>query len=298
MTLLQKIIKFMAYTLACMLCCLIVGSLTFGIYFIFSRKSRFSIQENTTSVSVSSEVVNDSNIDLSVDKETLMNFQETYQNVESLFISNSIGELYIRVGSTFDVTASDVSEDFSCTIENGTLTIINEYKINNIFNNLNSKPLIILTIPEDFVCDKAVITNGAGTIYVDALSTRILRIECGAGKSEFNNIFADSARIEGGVGASYFTDCSLTNANIECGVGSMEYNGILSGICQISNGVGKLDFLLTGDFDDYDIDATTGIGSIRINGTSYTSSTHINVGAENKLSIKGGIGNITLTVTN
>ena len=74
---------------------------------------------------------------------------------------------------------------------------------------------------------------------------------------------------------------SLNNLSLKMGVGSLNLTATLNGKSNLEFGVGESNLTLIGSKDDYSFDIKAGIGSISIDGKSY-SDFNDNKNAENK----------------
>lgn len=289
MTSLQKIIKYFAIAAAILLSVSIlsiIASVAFGI---------FSGLGIITSSIDSSKNRNNSKVETIITEEDLMNFQESFSGIDSIVVENSASEFYIKTGDSFRVEAKDVSKKFSATVKNGTLTIEDDGWHIGWFGakSINSfHPIITLYIPEDFAGDRVSINTGAGTIYVEQLTTDSLYVSAGAGKVDFENTSSKDTKIDGGVGSLSFINANLGDLRLSSGVGKTYIEGIIYGDSEVDCGVGNLEMRLTGNVDDYDLSADMGIGEIRINGTKYSNRNWRNSNAPNSLEINGGVGSV------
>lgn len=225
---------------------------------------------------------------------------KSFENVDSLDIDNATGEFKIETGDGFKVEAQNVDKNFKAEVEsNGTLRISDEgegfqflwFHIGD-FGSPNSK--ITLYVPTDFIAEKADIEAGAGNITIDGLKAEELEVSAGAGNLNGNDITAKKADIEGGVGNINLNRVYLTDATLDSGVGNLNITGSLLGRTDISCGVGEVDLSLWGITTDYGFKVDTGVGNVRLNGEKISGEYNSNTGAENVISIDGGVGNVTI----
>ena len=85
------------------------------------------------------------------------------------------------------------------------------------------------------------------------------------------------------------------------GIGEATFDGKIFESLDINAGIGEIDMRINGKRDDYAIDATSGIGSILIDGRSATgidSTFRINnQNALHTIRVKAGIGEVNITFT-
>lgn len=259
MTSFQKNIKCIAIGLAVFLSLCIVAVLSmvgYGLYGFFTGKD-----------TQSSEIL----------MEGTMNYQNTFSDIRSLRISTDTGDVSVRQGTGFEVSAVNVPDSFTCEAENGVLTITS--KRDSVANLLGTRTtrngVITVFVPKDFQAEYVKIANGAGIISTYSLA-------------------AESVEIEAGVGKAEFLDSNFGNLDMECGVGNIEFTGTLWGDCKISGGIGNVEFLLKGSYEDYSFKVDSGIGQTTINGSNYFTSTTLNPQASNIIKIDSGIGKIKI----
>lgn len=296
----QKTIKYAAMGFAIVLTISILSLISAVAYIVFQYFN------SPGSEAAYPESSNSESFPFGSDKEieymnTSYDFEQTYseQDVENIYITSDTGTLYILTGDELKVTYENADgkiSEFECSLSGESLIIKNKVKKSNFLNtDMNAGNSIInIYLPTDFHAEEVTLKCGAGIISVDALSADELYISSGAGKASLNNIFADECKIDGGVGKVEFTDSCLNDLKASCGVGNITYHGSLTGTSKISGGIGSIDLTLTGDFEDYEINLSTGLGNISINGKKYTSSTKLNAGAENVLKLDSGIGKVNL----
>lgn len=236
------------------------------------------------------------------DKKTVDFSKSFTDQVESLDIENSAGELKIMQGETFKVEATKVSEDFEARVnEEGKLIVSDDHRgfhflwFNfNGFHNTNSK--VTVYIPADFIADEARIDTGAGNVSLEGLQADYLYISAGAGNINGDDITAGDVKIDGGVGNVTLDEVDFTDVDLDCGVGNLNINGKLLGKTKIDCGVGEVELNLSGSTKDYGFDIDSGIGSVKLNGEKLKESDYYNQDAENIIKVDGGIGNVKINM--
>lgn len=165
---------------------------------------------------------------------------------------------------------------------------------NKGFFETRKNKVVTIYIPKDMVFDKVYISNKAGTIDIESMTTRELELEIGAGKVDIDEITSlNNTNIESGAGKVTINSAKLNNLNLDAGVGKFTINGKLTGKAKIDAGVGDLSINLLGYKDDYGIYVETGIGNINIDGNKVKDNTTYGIG-NNKVDIDGGVGNINI----
>ena len=166
----------------------------------------------------------------------------------------------------------------------------------------HAKTLITVKIPQNMLFNTANINIGAASLMLDGFTvTQRFNLNTGAGKVDVKNITASNVNIETGVGKTVFHNCSFTDTVMNTGVGETVFDGSVFNNLEINAGIGEIDMRIKGKKDDYLINATSGIGSILIDGRSATgidSTFRINnQNALHTIRVKAGIGEVNINFT-
>ena len=216
-----------------------------------------------------------------------VNINETYNSdINNIKIDVGTTNMVIKYGDTFSITAENVSKEFKIKEEGNTL-VIKEKNI-TIFGNKKSSHTTI-TIPNDL--NNLSIDIGAGKLELSDITSNNFSLNQGAGKVVITNLISNNTTIDGGTGELHITSSKLQNLDLDLGAGKCYYNGILLGNNKIDQGVGEL--ILDLYREDYTIKASKGLGSITINGESYSKDVTVGEGI-NDIKIDGGIGSIII----
>ena len=165
-----------------------------------------------------------------------------------------------------------------------------------------SKAVITVKIPHNMRFDTADINMGAASLTLDGFTaSQRFTLNTGAGEVNINNITASNVDIKAGVGETVFRNCSFTNTVMNTGVGETAFDGKIFENLELNAGIGEIDMRINGKKDDYLIDATSGIGSILIDGrkaAGIDSTFRVNnQNALHTIHIKAGIGEININFT-
>lgn len=272
----EQNIKNGAIAFAIILAVVIIGIMCVGIYSVVS-----------IFVPVSDDVV--------TDKTVLKQYLD--QTPEVIIIDNSVGQLTIESGDFLQVSGNNVLKDFSCKFDDGTLTIDNTYnKKMNISGT--TKCTLTVTVPKNTELKRLAISTGAGNATINNLITDAITVNAGAGNIEVISSELNDMTLNCGVGNFDIKDSKISgDSKIECGVGNFTLNNCeLSGECEADCGVGEFKLDLNGNLDDYEIDISSSLGKIKLNGKTYSEVENLNKGASNKLKIDGGVGEITIDI--
>lgn len=274
MSTIQKIVKAMAIALAVF----IIFSIVSGIISII-----FSIAGvNWLVGKVTPEAVKD--------VETSFDIEE----VKNLKLESGIENVEIIASNEFKVIGQNVPEAFECKIENGTLIIDSNSKKVNI--RINNEAIIKVYVPEEFVFANASLMLGVGMTNIEELRTETLELKCGAGKVDLYNVEAkENSTIACGVGEFNIENSKLSNLNFTAGIGECSVDAELVGECSIETGIGETNVKLV-NFEENlgKISTEKGIGQLNVNGKECSNKQVFGSGEENRIYVKGGIGEINI----
>ena len=216
-----------------------------------------------------------------------VNISEAYSsNIKNINIDVGSTNMIIKKGDILSIDADNVSKEFKIKEQGNTLSI-KEKKI-TIFGNKKSSHTTI-TIPSSL--NNLSIDIGAGKLELSDITSNNFSLNQGAGKVVITNLISNNTTIDGGAGELHITSSKLQNLDLDLGAGKCYYNGILLGNNKIDQGVGEL--ILDLYREDYTIKASKGLGSITINGESYSKDVTVGEGI-NDIKIDGGIGSIII----
>ena len=217
-----------------------------------------------------------------------VNISEDYSsNIKNINIDVGSTNMIIKKGDILSIDADNVSKKFKIKEQGNTLSI-KEKKI-TIFGNKKGSSIII-TIPETL--GDLNIDIGAGKLEISDITTDKFSLDQGAGKVDITNLLSNKkTTIEGGAGKLHITSSKLQNLDLDLGAGKCYYNGILLGNNKIDQGVGEL--ILDLQNDDYKFKVEKGLGSITVNGNSYSEDFEVGEGT-NIIDIDGGVGSIII----
>lgn len=208
--------------------------------------------------------------------------------ITTLNLELKAGEFNVKNGETFLVESN--LKHLSVRENNGVLTVQDNASSTSNFNGAK----LTLYIPNNHSFSSVDIDLGAGNLTVEALSSNELDLDFGVGNVTFNslNIFT-SAEIEGGAGNVSILGGTLKNLQLEMGTGELNLTSSLQGNTELSFGVGNSNLTVLGNKNDYTLEITKGVGSIKVDGNSISDSGDIGSGS-NIIEITGGVGSITV----
>lgn len=257
----QRIIKYFAIALACLIIAVIITGIT-SLCLVFGKKDNKDI--------------------LTDDMIELIKLNE----VKTLNIDIKSSSLSIEVGDEFKVLTNNKYIEYKDV--NGEVKI--KEKESNWFNSEDSK--VIVYIPNTL--DKIDLSAGAGVIEINELNTQILDFELGAGKVVIDNLnVTNRASIDSGAGDVSIINSSINNLDIDLGVGKFSYQGSILGVSEVDHGIGEANIDLVGIKDDYQIKIDKGVGSVVVDNVTINNDTTIGNGS-NKIELDCGVGSITI----
>ena len=263
----QKVIKYIAIAFAIFLIVNIIGGIITAFACIAGVTGIVSISSNT---------------------ENIVDFSQSYTEVEQIQIECKLSNLSIKQGTEFKIEATTIEDKFECENKDGILKI--REKEFRLFRNNVSDSNITVYIPENNKLTNVKIETGAGKVTIEKLFTDKLELDLGAGSVKISDINVEKeAKINGGVGKVKIENSVLNNLELDCGVGEFEMTAKLIGNTDIDCGVGRLEVNLIGNEDDYKISAKKGLGSFKINSKEIQNDTKYGNG-ENYIKIDAGVG--------
>ncbi len=215
--------------------------------------------------------------------------EQTYKNIKNVTLDLKATSLEIVKGPEFKIEQLNNEDNMSIKTKDSSLYITEKSKL--FWKNRKSKIKIFL----NNTLNNLDIEMGAGTIFLEDITSNELHLELGAGSTKLDNVRFMETEIEGGAGKIEMDNVSLNNLDLQAGVGSTNIEGEITGNSEIECGVGSVKLSLIGSLEDYTIKTEKGIGSINIDGSSSEGT----VGnGPNKLFIEGGVGSINLNFKN
>lgn len=213
-----------------------------------------------------------------------------YPNTSNI-LSIDIGASQLRIVEGTSLKVETNNKYITSTQDHNKLSVVE--RSHSIFNK-KAKEEVIVYVPKNIIFDKVYISNGAGTIYIENITTQELELELGAGELTIDQITSyNNTDIDGGVGEANLNNAKLHNLDLDMGVGEFTLTGSISGKSEIDAGVGELNINLIDNKDNYRIYTETGIGSIRIDGSPVKDESTYGMG-NNKIDIDGGVGSINI----
>lgn len=213
---------------------------------------------------------------------------EVSSNVKSLDVEVGAADFVIEESDHFGVESN--LKYLTVKEKSGTLYVTEKTHTGARYDG----PMLKIFVPEGFVFERLEISSGAGVLTASVLSAKRVSFEHGAGKVDIGELNAGkSVEIEGGAGEININGGVLHNLDMQIGAGKTSVTATLVGSCDIEHGVGKTNITLLGGKELYRLTLERGIGDIRVDGKSVSSSQSIGSG-ENHIDVEGGVGEINI----
>lgn len=199
-------------------------------------------------------------------------------------ISRDIRSINIRVCGRSYIISEGESFNTEDNEQPGILSFI-ENGVWNICDNPEQTikgAVAQITVPKGFVLDKLNIAVQEGNILINSISAKASKI----------NVMKDFAQIKS-------LNTSALCASV--GKGQLLINTALGGNAVLSCGSGALDVTIDAGAEDYNIEATTGAGTVSLNGDVLLDSTNrsekIDNGANRTIKASCGLGQLAINFT-
>lgn len=186
-------------------------------------------------------------------KQTVEMSSEVYelpQNCEELTVTADVGSVFIQKGEKADLkTEHVVSQWLTVTEENGVVTVSyippDEKAVGGMDTDSHH---LTLTLPEDWMPEKAALTAGTGPFYMDGAEAKDLFLHQGAGQMMLKHVTAE-------------------NLELECGgdLAEGEHLQVVKNLT-IHGGTGKISLTMPETAEDYDISGSFFTRNVTVNG--------------------------------
>lgn len=155
---------------------------------------------------------------------------------------------------------------------------------------------LVIYVREDTTFDSVEIEIGAGTLDVERLEARDLKLNLGAGKTAIDELVATRrAEIDGGAGVVEIRGGELRDLDLDLGAGKAELRARVVGNGRVTAGVGKTELTLIGREEDYRLRIDKGIGSVTLDGRSLSDGESVGSGMT-LIEIDSGVGAVEMKI--
>ncbi len=271
MTSWQKTIKYLAMAFAVFLVVCIFGGIFAALGALNLIENLFEKKDDIAIGELKTYTVTDNVTDIEIDVAVA---EFTVKPSDSFYVESNIENITVKVNRDC-LKIDDNSGGFNTTVPS-------EAAVLNVY------------VPVEYLFGNIDINTGAGSVFIDSLTTSELELDLGAGEVEIKNVTSlDKTEISGGTGDVTVTDCKFYYSELSMGVGKFSFSGNLLGKSSVDMGIGEADITLCDGKDNYTVTVSKGIGSATVDGHSINDSEAFGTG-ENKIDISGGIGEVNV----
>lgn len=225
------------------------------------------------------------------------------KDIDALDIELDYGYVELKDSDSENITISvdaPKRRSYSCKVEGSVLNLEETTKYPGVNHN-SLKADIIIGIPKGTEFKEIELSTDAGKIEIShALHAKEISLDVDAGKLSAKSVVAEKElSLETGAGEIIIDSFSADTVSIDCGVGNMELKGKVKQDLEAACGVGNIDLELEGKEEDYNYDISCGMGSITINGMTYSAlgkNKEIDNDASGEISLECGVGAIDVEV--
>lgn len=205
-------------------------------------------------------------------KQTVEMSSEVYelpQNCEELTVTADVGSVFIQKGEKAELkTEHVVSQWLTVTEENGVVTVSyippDEKAVEGMDTDSHH---LTLTLPEDWMPEKAALTAGTGPFYMDGAEAKDLFLHQGAGQMMLKHVTAENLELECGGDLAEGEHLQVAkNLTIHGGMGNVDFAGSLGEKILLDGGTGKISLTMPETEEDYDISGSFFTRNVTVNG--------------------------------
>lgn len=205
-------------------------------------------------------------------KQTVEMSSEVYelpQNCEELTVTADVGSVFIQKGEKAELkTEHVVSQWLTVTEENGVVTVSyippDEKAVEGMDTDSHH---LTLTLPEDWMPEKAALTAGTGPFYMDGAEAKDLFLHQGAGQMMLKHVTAENLELECGGDLAEGEHLQVAkNLTIHGGMGNVDFAGSLGEKILLDGGTGKISLTMSETAEDYDISGSFFTRNVTVNG--------------------------------
>lgn len=205
-------------------------------------------------------------------KQTVEMSSEVYehpQNCEELAVTADVGSVFIQKGEKAELkTEHVVSQWLTVTEENGVVTVSYIPPDEKAVEGMDADSHhLTLTLPEDWMPEKAALTAGTGPFYMDGAEAKDLFLHQGAGQMMLKHVTAENLELECGGDLAEGEHLQVAkNLTIHGGMGNVDFAGSLGEKILLDGGTGKISLTMPETAEDYDISGSFFTRNVTVNG--------------------------------
>lgn len=189
-------------------------------------------------------------------------YEDSYTDIRDLKIDAAVAECLLVPydGEEIEVTGYRLPSGFVCEQSGSTLHIKTSKQVLDYFSFRQEASSLEIRIPERLIFENLEIDAGVGEVSTDGM-------------------------------------VSCRKADVECGVGSCMLQLNVRDKLDLNCGVGEIDLILAGQKKDYNYKMECGIGSIQIDGDTFSElggKQKIDHGTDREIDVECGIGSVSI----
>lgn len=194
---------------------------------------------------------------------------ELPQKCEELTVTADVGSVFIQKGEKAEPkTEHVVSQWLTVTEENDVVTVSyippDEEAVEGMDTDSHH---LTLTLPEDWMPEKAALTAGTGPFYMDGAEAKDLFLHQGTGQMMLKHVTAENLELECGGDLAEGEHLQVVkNLTIHGGMGNVDFAGSLGEKILLDGGTGKISLTMPETAEDYDISGSFFTRNVTVNG--------------------------------
>lgn len=221
------------------------------------------------------------------------------EEVASVDLNVKNGEVEISSWENdyYEVKGVSNTNKIRYSLENGVLKVRTKGSTVTFWKRWRNGVKAVIYIPKRAENINMKIMVGAGDMVYNA-SNRIntLEADIGAGNAEFYAVNAQFCELKVGAGDADMEGVNLGECNFKVGVGNLDVEGVIGGNVDVSCGVGNVDFELNQNYTEFNYSVKAGLGEVSIGDEDFSAvnNSKIENGADKKMDIQCGLGNVSV----
>jgi hypothetical protein len=229
-------------------------------------------------------------------------------NVEKFSLGNNIRELELEVGACSFTTEPSQDNDFHLEaryagklqsyVEDGTLYIRSTASVKK-WDELNGCQ-IILYVPDGTYFDDAEIEVGAGRLEFDSLYAGKVSLSVGAGRIRLDDLQTGELEVSVGLGQVDIQRAVMGKLDAEIGMGEFVAAGTLNGDADVECSMGNVSLTLEGSMRDFNYELSKAMGNVTLgssSGSGFSSEKYMDNGADKTIDVDCAVGNVSVQFT-
>lgn len=224
-------------------------------------------------------------------------YSEDLDEFSAIDLDTSVMDITLETGDTFHLSYDCVSYLVpEVTVKKGTL-FLTQPDVPH-FGGSNNACSMTLTVPSGTVFTNADISSDVGNIRISGLQAEDADIQADVGDLTISGCTFTRSELDADVGDIDIGDTDFGKSEITADVGDVEITGALFTNLEISNDIGDISVDVDADLSDYQMDLSTDLGSVTLNGVGYKRSFSQKGTKDSKglrLTIENSTGDIDVT---